>query len=232
MIDFAHYLTGRDKDFHAEVFNTGDRPALLKADELVEAARAVLFPGREDYFVFGAIGALAASPAIAASLRLDLPSPTVLVDLQHPNPKWFGAEVDLESSKIPTIRHRATEWPPPFAYELSYEDPDFGNLTANSRSRVIRVNHQNEVIYPEWPVDTGIEGGLVPSIAWSDDTVILVRFLPCCYPWRLVSDRMRDDAKITELLHCTGYASIFGAATSPVEKIGAVVAAILSYQLN
>lgn len=219
MIDLAYYLTGRDRDFACPALNHGARPWDLNKGEEAEAFRRILFPGREDYYVLAAITALATDRTILLSTGLDLPPPFLLHNLQHGQPTWQGAAPDF-SSRYPSLKYHPDKLPADFEMRFSILSPGRLQVWNDSFSEVVPFSSLGDAIYPAWPRESGLSGGVIPH---KDD--FSCSFSPVSYPWAWVADALKDSL-VVRAISRNGYADAYASADNPAVRVAAAVAAL------
>ena len=221
-------LTGRSSDFVAEALNTGLSYGGGSPSTEVVIAREMLRLGdtTTDYYVVGAMAALqaAGSPAGGDVSTVFLPGA-----LRIKPPTVAGGELRPASSLPPSLIHRPTSLPAGRVWTVSCVDAATSLVSDDAGySALVPTRFSSGVVYPEWPAYVGFHAAVAPDGGvWEPGSSFTIVTEPSGYPYAAVAASAASSHPLANLLSSEGELSAFHTAPSSIQRVGALVAAVV-----
>lgn len=223
-------LTGRCDDFVATALNTGIRHGDALPSVEVTAARQLLHlhDTTTDYYVIGAMAALTA-------YRPDAGSDTSLLflprNLHIKPPTISGGELRPAGPQHPSMLHRPTALPAVSRWYITKTAADLVSITTDTGfSRTVPFRLASGVVYIDWPEEVGFHAAFAPTVGvWDVGSQVVITTEPSGYPYTAVAKSIKQSLDLVRLMSTEGTLSAFHAAQSSIQKVGALVSAVVQW---
>lgn len=219
-------ITNRATGFTHPALNTS---GFMPARETPAAAAVRDFlqlrSGVDDYHVLNALQTINAFPEITRLLGEDATTYQLEV-LFHETNTITGALMIADEKGPPLFQPTALEFPPARSISLEAISPTHGRLTYGSRVWVIPVRSAGADIFPAWPVELGLRGGIRLSSTWNTGVTFQAQLTPVRYPFDLVSEALMSSNDMHALLYERSLAQAFIFAGSSEERLAIVLLAL------
>lgn len=223
-------LTGRCDNFVTSSLNTGIRHGdALPFAEVTLARRLLhLSDTTTDYYVIGAMAALATSRPDAGddtsvlflSRNLHIKAPTI-----------SGGELRPAGPQHPSMLHRPTALPVARRWYVAKTADDLVSITTDTGfSRTVPFRLASGVVYIDWPEEVGFHAAFAPTGSlWDVGAQVVITTEPSGYPYTAVAKSIKQSLDLIRLMSTEGTLSDFHAAQSSIQKVGALVSAVVQW---
>lgn len=223
-------LTGRSSDFVTPALNTRIRHGDALPSEEVQAARALLHLGvtSTDYYVIGAMAALTAFRPLAGADTSTLFLPYTL---QVAAPSIAGGALRPAGPQHPSTLHRPSKLPAARTWYVTRKSSTLVKITTDTGyNHTVVYRLAAGVVYIDWPEEIGFHAAFAPTGGvWVDGSQVIINTEPSGYPYSAVAKEIRQAPELVRLMAEQGTLSAFHAAQSPIQKVGALVAAVVQW---
>ncbi len=222
-----HLVTNR-ATFASALFpdNPDFLPGKLTADATAVHRLLRLDVTTNDYYVVGAMAALYSFPELIEALPAETRT-FALADFQRPRDSILGATPIPDHSGPFVMRRHAAEFPVLTSVRLTYVEAGYVRISLGSSAQVVPITAQGALLYPQWPAELGISGGLqLVGQAWDADCVVVITHIPVTFPYDVVAEMLRVNNPKNSLLLQFGLLEHYFIATTPMEKVATVLTAL------
>ncbi len=216
-----HSVTNRGRGFSTPEFLTNidfhpspETGATLALRKLLGLDQTV-----DDYHVIGMLAAIEGYPDVFREFQ-DGMRTYLLQNIITPAPVVTGGRFVTDVAGVPTLRLISTTVPVPEAVTLEYAGAGLAALVYGSRYELIRCRYVNGVVYPEWPVDLGVTGGL--AMSWVATAKATIRARPPLFPYQKLALVLNVSDSKNEVLQRHGLLNNFHQAEDVQKKVAIV----------
>lgn len=220
-----HSISNRAGGFIEKFFP--DNPSFHPSSETPDtlALRRLLGVDRagDDYHLVAVLAAIEAYPEIQQQFD-DRQRTYRLETYAKPAPQVGGGVFVPDAAGPAQIKLMATEVPVPEVLTLTYRQASLATLVYGQRRETVRVGQSGGTIYPEWPADLGISGGV--TLTWEADAQLVVRAVPARFPFAVLAEELKRSGALRGLLVRQQLVEHFHLAPDPVKKVALAALAL------
>ena len=181
---------------------------------------------QNDYYVQGALAAVDAFPEIREAFREGDRSYAVQ-EFQRPQDIFTGVSPAADLNGPFMLHRRPDTFPVDFAIPLTYLDPSTLQAGLDGTQISLPCSIGAGVIFPEWPLDSGISGGLaLVGQNWGSSFQGNIQHMPTGFPYQAAVRALDANIDKNELLLHAGLIEHYTFARDAVEKFATVLLAL------
>lgn len=223
-----HLLTNRSR-FNSVYFVPD--AAFVPCKETADSAEVRRLLGLDqetsDYHTRAVLGAVHGVPVIFDEFH-DPVRTYRATDFDREPVVMLGAVWIFDETGAPEFSPVTTDVPAVGKLTLTAIDASRALLVYGSRSETLATRYAADAkqLYPQWPEDLGIVGGLQLVQTWTTGSKINITGYPARYPWKQVAESLRQSASARTLLQTANLVGHFHNADSSVEQVAVVALAL------
>ena len=177
----------------------------------------------DDYHVLALLACVEAHPAVLRAFQDGLRSYRVQ-DFTPPVPWVSGGVMVNDPAGVPQLRPIATSAPVPAAVVLDYVSASSAALTYGARYELITCRTAGANVFPSWPADLGISGGV--QTTWAPGARVSVYARPVVFPYQMFADALQTSGSKNRFLQQQGLLNNFYQAADAQEKLAITALAL------
>ena len=177
----------------------------------------------DDYHVLAVLAAVEAHPDVLRAFQDGLRSYR-LQDFTPALPWVSGGVMVADVAGVPQLRPIATSAPIPAAIQLAYVSASAASLTYGARYELIPCRTSGANVFPSWPQDLGISGGV--QTTWAPGAVVSVYARPAVFPYQMMADALQVAGCKNGFLQQQGLLNNFHQAEDAQKKLAVVALAL------
>jgi hypothetical protein len=225
----------RNKILHSVTNRTGGfkTPSLLTSTEFQPSVETVdsrevrrilgVDQTADDYHVLAMLAAVAAQPEVLRAFQDGVQSYRVQ-DFALVAPLVAGAVMVPDKDGAPTLAPVASTAPIPDHISIDFVSATAAAMTYGGRYELMPCYAVSGVLYPTWPVDLGITGGL--QMPWSAGAHCDIYARPVLFPYQVMADTLQASSAKNIFLQSQGLLNNFYQAEDAQKKVALVALAL------